>query len=119
MVDPAMPASVWKFVVGLLSRGNAQQRVVDQVSALLERIDRHALIVAVHAAQIVLGNWVWVDAINGNAAAAPRTRVCTGLKHVRRHWNARPKAAGTFGKGAVQISVGLRLDPRGRQRDCS
>jgi len=64
----------------LLLGFDLHQRLVDQFRTLVERTDGDALVIAVHAAQIVGGDWIWIDAIDRDASLSPCHGVGTSLK---------------------------------------
>ena len=63
-----------------LLRLNLHERLIDQLGPLLERVNGDALIVPVHAPQILRGDGVRVNSVNGNATAAPGAGIGSCLK---------------------------------------
>src|SRR5215467_7428786 len=84
-----VPGFVQGLVRGLLRR-DLDEGPVNVVGAVLERIYRYALVVAVHPPQILIRDRVGIDSIDRDAAAPPCHRVGPGLEQILRHRDSRP-----------------------------
>src|SRR5579863_8412997 len=93
----------------LLSCGDAEEGLVDEIGALLQGIDRDAFVVAVHAAQVLVRDRIRINPVDGDAAHPPRERVRARLEQVRRHGHTGPYLPGAFDERAIQIRVHRRF----------